>query len=205
MKRRLVVASHNPKKVAELERILADMPYVVQSAAAYPEMLDVVEDGKTFQENARIKALAAAAYTGELAIADDSGLEVDALGGEPGVRSARYAGIEGGRATDAANNALLLERLSGVPESERTARFVCAIAIADPEGIVWEGIGTVEGRITTEARGPKDAFGYDPLFVPEGDERTFAEMRADEKDALSHRGQALTFAKEFLKRLTETG
>lgn len=200
--RKLVVASRNRKKVLELERLLAGLPFVVESLAAYPDMPEVEENGETFQDNARLKALAAAKYTGELVIADDSGLEVDALGGEPGVRSARYAGVKDETRRDGANNALLLERLAAVPEGKRTARFVCAIAIAEPTGIVWEGAGTVEGRIAMEARGPKDSFGYDPLFIPEGEVRTFAELTADEKDALSHRGRALALAKEFLKRLT---
>lgn len=202
MMRTLVVASRNPKKVQELQRLLEGLPYLVQSLAAYPGMPEVVEDGATFQENARLKALAAASYTGELAIADDSGLEVDALGGEPGVLSARYSGVDDPQARDAANNALLLERLAGVPHARRTARFVCAVAVADPTGVLWEGAGYVEGRIATEERGPKDAFGYDPIFLPEGSDRTFAEMTAEEKDAISHRGRALALAKEFLRSLT---
>jgi XTP/dITP diphosphohydrolase len=196
------VASRNPKKVQELQRLLEGLPYLVQSLAAYPGMPEVVEDGATFQENARLKALAAASYTGELAIADDSGLEVDALGGEPGVLSARYSGVDDPQARDVANNALLLERLAGVPHARRTARFVCAVAVADPTGVLWEGAGYVEGRIATEERGPKDAFGYDPIFLPEGSDRTFAEMTAEEKDAISHRGRALALAKEFLRSLT---
>jgi len=200
--RTLVVASRNPKKVQELQRLLEGLPYLVQSLAAYPGMPEVVEDGATFQENARLKALAAASYTGELAIADDSGLEVDALGGEPGVLSARYSGVDDPQARDVANNALLLERLAGVPHARRTARFVCAVAVADPTGVLWEGAGYVEGRIATEERGPKDAFGYDPIFLPEGSDRTFAEMTAEEKDAISHRGRALALAKEFLRSLT---
>jgi len=200
--RTLVVASRNPKKVQELQRLLEGLPYLVQSLAAYPGMPEVVEDGATFQENARLKALAAASYTGELAIADDSGLEVDALGGEPGVLSARYSGVDDPQARDVANNALLLERLAGVPHARRTARFVCAVAVADPTGVLWEGAGYVEGRIATEERGPKDAFGYDPIFLPEGSDRTFAEMTAEEKDAISHRGRALALVKEFLRSLT---
>ena len=202
MMRTLVVASRNPKKVQELQRLLEGLPYLVQSLAAYPGMPEVVEDGATFQENARLKALAAASYTGELAIAYDSGLEVDALGGEPGVLSARYSGVDDPQARDVANNALLLERLAGVPHARRTARFVCAVAVADPTGVLWEGAGYVEGRIATEERGPKDAFGYDPIFLPEGSDRTFAEMTAEEKDAISHRGRALALAKEFLRSLT---
>ena len=202
MMRTLVVASRNPKKVQELQRLLEGLPYLVQSLAAYPGMPEVVEDGATFQENARLKALAAASYTGELAIADDSGLEVDALGGAPGVLSARYSGVDDPPARDVANRALLLERLAGVPHARRTARFVCAVAVADPTGVLWEGAGYVEGRIATEERGPKDAFGYDPIFLPEGSDRTFAEMTAEEKDAISHRGRALALAKEFLRSLT---
>lgn len=198
----LVVASNNPKKVAELRRLLVGLPFDVRPVGEYRGMPEVDEVGTTFAENARLKAVATANFTGHLAIADDSGLEVDALGGEPGVLSARYAGIAGGRASDVENNAHLLQRLVDVPESRRTARFVCAVAIADTSGILWEGEGRVDGTIATAPRGPKDAFGYDPLFIPRGGATTFAEMSASAKDAISHRGRALALAKEFLQRLT---
>lgn len=202
MRRRLVVASRNPKKAAELMRILEGLPFDVTPLSEYPDMPETEETGATFAENARLKAVAAARFTGELALADDSGLEVDALGGAPGVFSARYAGVEG-PGKDAANNALLLERLAAVPPERRTARFVCAVAVADPQGVLWEGEGVVHGRIAAEPRGGPDAFGYDPLFVPDGYDRTFAEMAPAEKDALSHRGRALALARKFLRHLTE--
>lgn len=199
--RRIVVASRNQKKVNELVRLLEGMPFDVSSLADYPEMPETEETGSTFAENAAIKALAAARFTGELAIADDSGLVVDALGGEPGVYSARYAGVQGPE-MDAANNALLLERLEQTPPEQRTARFVCAVAIADRTGVLWKGQGTVEGRVAEALRGPADAFGYDPLFIPEGFMQTFAEMDPAAKDGISHRGRALQQAKAFLQGLT---
>lgn len=202
MKRPIVVASQNPKKVKELVRILSGLPFEVRSLEAYPDMPETEENGATFADNARIKALAAADYTGEIALADDSGLEVDALGGEPGVLSARYAGLEGGRGSDAANNALLLQRLAGVPTEQRTARFVSAVAIAAPGEVIWQGEGVVEGRIAAQPSGETDAFGYDPLFVPTGYTQTFAQMSPQEKDAISHRGRALECAKSFLEDLT---
>lgn len=197
--RRLVVASLNPKKVVELERLLAGLPFQLCSladveGAALPE-----ESGSTFEANARLKALSAAAATGALSLADDSGLAVDALGGRPGVRSARYAG-EG--ADDAANNALLLKELQDVPDTERTAAFVCCIAIAEPGQVVYVAEGRVAGRIAFRPAGPPDAFGYDPLFIPKGEVRSFAQMRPEEKDAVSHRARALTKAHAFLKSLT---
>lgn len=204
MARQLVVASRNKKKVAELVRILADLPYKVESLEAYPDMPETEETGATFLDNARTKALEAARFTGHLALADDSGLEVSALNGAPGVLSARYAG-NGGRGSDAANNALLLERLATVPTGERGARFVCAIAIANSSGIVWEGEGIVAGWIGTELRGGPDSFGYDPLFFPEGSALSFAEMDPQAKDQLSHRGKALDMAKVFLQHLTYEG
>lgn len=186
---RILVASSNQKKLAELRTLFADLPTeVVGPEAALP---DVVEDAETFVGNARKKALEIAAHTGMATIADDSGLEVDALDGAPGVRSARFA-EDAGRALepskDAANNALLLDELAG--RADRSARFRCVLVLALPDGSVLETTeGTVEGRILEAPRGD-GGFGYDPLFLPEGETRTMAELTAAEKAALSHRGRA---------------
>jgi non-canonical purine NTP pyrophosphatase (RdgB/HAM1 family) len=183
--RRIVLATRNPHKVAEIVRLAGALDVVFESLADHSGVPDVEETGRTFEENARLKARAVAAATGLPALADDSGLEVDALGGEPGVFSARYAGPE---ANDAANCALLLEKLAAVPDEKRTARFRCVIAYRRPDGEEWTVEGACEGRIGRECRG-ESGFGYDPLFFPVGQERTFAEMEGAEKDALSHRGQ----------------
>ena len=185
----LVLASANPKKVAELREILTEHALGYELVPRPAEVPDVVEDAPDFVGNARLKAAALVAATGHAALADDSGLEVDALGGEPGVRSARFAGEN---ATDADNVELLLARLGGLGAAgERTARFRCVIVLQRPDGTEVVADGTVEGRIISEARG-ESGFGYDPVFVPvEGDGRTFAEMSAEEKHAISHRGRAL--------------
>ncbi len=183
MTARLILATHNRGKVAELLRILAGLDVDVLDAGdvAVP---DVDETGDTFEANALQKARAAAAATGLPCVADDSGLVVDALGGEPGVRSARYAGAHG---DDAANLALVLERLRGV--ADRRARFVCAAALVLPDGTERTASGVLEGELAEEPRGA-GGFGYDPAFVPTGQRRTTAEMAPAEKDAISHRGQA---------------
>jgi XTP/dITP diphosphohydrolase len=182
-----VQATGNPGKLAEMRRLLGDVGIEVRSQSAF-DVEPVEETGQTFIENALLKARAAAA-TGYPAIADDSGLEVDALDGEPGVRSARFAGPD---ADDEANNRKLLERLAGMPPERRGARFRCVIVClrhpADPAPLLCEGVW--EGRIATSPRG-SGGFGYDPLFVPAGQRLTAAELSADEKDRLSHRGQAL--------------
>lgn len=186
---RILVASSNAKKLAELRALFADLPTeVVGPEGPLP---DVVEDAETFVGNARKKAIEIAAHAGLATIADDSGLEVDALGGAPGVRSARFA-ADAGRppepSKDAANNALLLERLAGEPQ--RGARFRCVLVLALPNGEVLETTeGSVEGRILETPRGD-GGFGYDPLFLPDGQRRTMAELSAEEKAALSHRGRA---------------
>jgi len=181
----LVCGSANPHKVAEMEELLAG---VVDLRPRPPGVPDVVEDADTLEGNARLKAAAVAAATQQGAVADDTGLEVDALDGAPGVRSRRFAGEH---ATDADNRALLLARLAAVPEAERTARFRTVVMVCLPDGaeIVTEGV--CEGTIAGAERGDR-GFGYDPLFVPsDGDGRTFAEMTAVEKHAISHRGRAM--------------
>lgn len=183
---RVVLASANPKKVAEIHEILAG---ALELVARPPEVPDVVEDAPTFVGNARLKAAALVAATGSAALADDSGIEVDALGGAPGVRSARYAGED---ATDQDNVAKLLEALADRPDpAARTARFRCVLVLQHPDGSELVVDGAVEGHIAPSARG-SGGFGYDPVFVPtEGNGRTFGEMDPAEKHALSHRGRAL--------------
>ena len=182
----VVLASANPKKAAEIAAILGDRLELVPRPAEVPE---AVEDADTFEGNARLKAVSLVEATGLAALADDSGLEVDALGGAPGVWSARYAG-EG--ASDADNVAKLLAALADRPDpAERTARFRCVLVLCRPDGSELVASGTVEGHIAAAPRGP-GGFGYDPVFVPnEGDGRTFGEMTQDEKHAISHRGRAL--------------
>jgi XTP/dITP diphosphohydrolase len=186
---RIVVASANPKKAAELAELLD--AFGAQVLPRPPEVPEVVEDGDTFLDNARLKAVALAAATGEAALADDSGLEVDALDGAPGVHSARYAGES---ASDAANVDLLLaelERVGATEPAARTARFRCVLVLRRPDGTELVADGVVEGTICAVPAGDA-GFGYDPVFVPvEGDGRTFAQMASAEKQAISHRGRAL--------------
>lgn len=182
----MVLASANPKKVAELREILdADIDLVPRPA----EVPDVVEDADTFVGNARLKAAALLAATGLASLADDSGLEVDAIGGAPGVRSARYAGED---ATDADNVRKLLAALADWPDPiDRRARFRCVVVLRRPDGSELVADGTAEGHIALAPRG-SGGFGYDPVFVPDrGDGRTFGEMDQAEKHVISHRGQAL--------------
>lgn len=201
---RILFASSNPHKVKEVRAILGECGVEVhgldEPAAALPEP---VEDAADFAGNARIKAVYYARKTGQYCVADDSGLEVDALRGAPGVRSARYAGAGGGREErDRANNARLLRELSGVPPEKRTARFVCAMCLAGPRGeVLAETQGTVEGRIDFEPRG-ENGFGYDPLFELPERGCTSAELPPEEKNALSHRGRA---ARAMVQRLTRLG
>ncbi|MFM7063654.1 MAG: RdgB/HAM1 family non-canonical purine NTP pyrophosphatase [Actinomycetes bacterium] len=189
---RIVLASANPKKVAEIREILADaFGDAVELVPRPDEVPEVVEDAPDFVGNARLKAVALCAATGLAALADDSGLEVDALGGEPGVRSARYAGED---ATDAENVDLLLAELlrqGATDRDERAARFRCVLVLRYPDGREVVAKGHVEGWISG-ARHGANGFGYDPVFVPsEGTGRTFAQMSTEKKHAISHRGRAL--------------
>ncbi len=198
---RVLLATRNPYKVQELRRILADAGVSgveLVSLADNPDAPDVAETGLTFGENAVLKATTVAAATGLPAIADDSGLSVDVLGGMPGVLSARWAGRHG---DDAANLALVLDQLADVPDDRRTARFVCAAALALPDGTVIVEEGVVLGRLVREPRG-SNGFGYDPIFVPDGETRTTAELPSAEKDAISHRGRAFRALAPHLLRLT---
>ena len=190
MLQKLVIATSNPHKVEEIEAVLGQIGIAClpMGDAGIPEP---EEDGATFEENARIKAVAYARALGTTVLADDSGLEVDALGGAPGVHSARYAGVGATRADrDAANNAKLLRELEQVPDAGRTARFLCVLCIAREDGtIVAESRGAFDGVIGRAPRGT-NGFGYDPLLVlPDG--RTSAELSPAEKNARSHRGNAL--------------
>ena len=195
---RLVLASANPDKAAEIAAILSGAVPDLDLAPRPADLADVDETGTTLLENARLKAAAIAAATGEAAVADDTGLKVDALDGAPGVYSARFAG-EG--ATYADNVAKLLKELDGVAPDRRTARFETVALVRWPDGREVAATGAVEGVIATSARGDC-GFGYDPIFVPgEGDGRTFAELRPEEKHALSHRGRAFRALAAELARL----
>jgi XTP/dITP diphosphohydrolase len=197
-----VLATANSEKAAEIAAVLEEVGAPVVLEERDPSIGAVDETGATLEENARLKAVAASEATGKPAIADDTGLEVDALDGAPGVHSARFAGED---ATYADNCSLLLERLAGVVDGARTARFSTVAVARWPDGREVAALGTVEGSITTGARGV-EGFGYDPVFVPaEGDGRTFAEMTAVEKHAVSHRGRAFRTLAEGLRALAEVG
>jgi XTP/dITP diphosphohydrolase len=191
----IVLATRNKKKAEEMNRILAGtgVSFQILTIDDFPECQDVKEDGDTFEANAVKKAVYISECTKATAIADDSGLEVDALNGAPGIFSARYAGES---ADDEANQRKLLNEMKEVPYEKRSARFVCCIAIAS-KGEVKTFLGYVEGRIGTEPRGRK-GFGYDPVFYPQGYDRTFAEMSNDEKNAISHRGRAIRELQKYL-------
>jgi XTP/dITP diphosphohydrolase len=185
---RLVLATRNAGKLIELDRILLASAVRVRllTLDQFPDAPDVAETGATFAENAILKARAVAKFTGLAAVADDSGICVDALNGMPGVLSARWAGRHG---DDEANLRLLLDQVADVPDGRRGAHFACAAALALPAGEVAVSEGKVSGRIIREPAGT-GGFGYDPIFLPEGETRTTAQMSPREKDAISHRGRA---------------
>ena len=187
-KMEIVLATRNKKKIEEIKRITADLPITILSLDNFPDCPETVEDKDTFEGNAIKKAVEVCTCTGKPALADDSGLEVDALGGAPGVYSARYAGNAGGN--DVRNYEKLLVELKNIPDEKRGARFVCCMALAFPDGSIKTFFGYAEGRIGHEPKG-KTGFGYDPVFIPKGYKTTFAEMSGNEKDRLSHRGKAL--------------
>ena len=193
----LVVATGNLAKYKEIAALLQGLPVRIVPLDRVGPVEVPPESGRSFQENARIKAVAVADATGCLALADDSGLEVDALGGEPGVRSARFGGP--GK-TDADRYRLLLDKLIGIPPERRTARFRCAIAVAEPRGAVHFADGTCEGRIAIGPRGAH-GFGYDPVFEIVSLGRTLAEVEPDVKNRLSHRAKAVHGARAILERL----
>jgi len=199
--RRLVLATRNAHKVGELREILADvlaeLDLDIVGLADFPDVPDVIEDGVTFAKNALLKARAVAAATGLPALADDSGLAVDVLGGAPGIFSARWSGRHG---DDRANLELLLAQLSDVRDEHRGAGFVCAAAIALPDGRTRVEEGHFRGRLTREPRG-SNGFGYDPILLVDGDTRTSAELSPAEKNAVSHRGTAFRALSDALREL----
>jgi XTP/dITP diphosphohydrolase len=185
----LILATRNEKKLAELQRILAasSVDVSVTDLSEFPDMPEVAETGATFTENALLKARAVVAHTGRPAVAEDSGLCIDALNGMPGVLSARWAG---GHGDDEANLRLVLAQLADVPAERRSAHFACVAALVLPSGREHVTEGTVSGRVTESPRGT-NGFGYDPIFVPAASAETTAEMSPAAKDAISHRGRAL--------------
>lgn len=193
---KIVFATGNAGKMKEIRMILADMDAEILSMKEAGIEADIVEDGNTFEENAVIKAKEIAKYTDGIVLADDSGLEIDYLNGEPGIYSARYMGED---TSYHIKNANLMERLNGVPDEERTARFVCAIAALLPDGEVITTKGTIEGRIGYEEKG-ENGFGYDPIFFLPEYGKYSAELSAEMKNELSHRGKALRAMKEELKK-----
>lgn len=205
VKRKILVASSNPGKLAELRAMLdADVEWV--GLSDFEGIGEIEEDGATFAENARKKALGYAKATGLWTIADDSGLVVDALDGAPGVKSARFSGekLEGEDRTliDHRNIAKVLELLKDVPEEKRTARFVCCLCLASPEEVLLETQGTLEGVMIDREIG-SNGFGYDPVFFVPASEKTVAQMTADQKNAISHRGNAIRKLKPLLAAVLE--
>jgi XTP/dITP diphosphohydrolase len=202
----LFFGTSNPGKLRELLRLVEGLPIRVVTPADLPRALpEVVEDGATFAENAAKKAVAFARFSGHVALADDSGLCVDALGGAPGVVSARWSEPEApeleGAARDLANNDKLLRAMAGEPKDRRGAAYLAVLALAAPDGTLLASVeGRCAGRIGRAPRGA-GGFGYDPLFVPEGRALTMAELRPEEKDALSHRGAAFRALRPALQRL----
>jgi XTP/dITP diphosphohydrolase len=184
---KLLVATGNAGKLREIGALLAPHGIQTLGLSSLPHAVEIVEDGETFAENARKKALALHRATGLAVLADDSGLAVTALGGRPGVHSARYAGPG---AADADNNAKLLQELAGVPDEARAAAFLCAMILIAPDGTQHTAEGRLEGRMLREPRGA-EGFGYDPIFQPEGEARTLAEIPLAEKNTMSHRFRAL--------------
>ena len=195
MKRKIIFATSNEGKMKEVRSILEDLGIEVFSMKEAGIQADVVEDGTTFEENATIKAVEIQKICGEIVLADDSGLEVDYLNKEPGIYSARYMGEN---TSYRIKNKSLIDRLEGVEDEKRTARFVCAIAAAFPDGTVEVTRGTIEGRIGYEEKG-ENGFGYDPIFyVPEYG-CTTAELSPEQKNEVSHRGKALRLMKEVIR------
>ena len=194
--RRLIFATGNEHKMVEIREILGELPVEILSMKDVGIKADIVENGNTFEENALIKAKEVCKLAGEMVLADDSGLEIDYLNGEPGIYSARYTGED---TSYRIKNQNLIDRLEGVPDEKRTARFVCAIAAAFPDGRSFVVRGTIEGIIGYEERGT-NGFGYDPIFyLPERGVST-AEIPPEEKNSISHRGNALRKMKELLER-----
>jgi XTP/dITP diphosphohydrolase len=184
---KLLLATRNRNKVVEMQRALAGLGWQVMMLSDFGGMPEVEEDGATFEENARKKARSAARHSETWILAEDAGLEVDALGGEPGVKSARYCGKG---ASDADRMRKILDRIINVPEERRTARFRCVMCLVDLAGKEICFDGACEGRIARSARGSA-GFGYDPIFIPDGYDQTFAELGLDVKSEISHRARAM--------------
>jgi XTP/dITP diphosphohydrolase len=198
---KILVATTNPGKAAELQAMLdADVRWL--SLADFPDISEVEEDGTTFIENAAKKALGYAKATGLWTIADDSGLVIDALGGAPGIESARFSGEKGAGRTliDHKNIAKVLKLLNSVPAEKRTARFVCSLCLASPEEVLIQTQGTLEGLITEREIG-QNGFGYDPVFFVPNLDKTVAQLTREEKNAISHRGNAIRKLKPLLAQL----
>ncbi len=194
MSKRIIFATGNEGKMKEIREILGDLGYEILSMKEAGVDVDIVEDGETFEENAIIKATTVMKATGCIVLADDSGLEVDYLNKEPGVMSVRYMGEN---TSYRIKNQILIDRLDGVPDEKRTARFVCVIAAAFPDGRVETRRGTIEGRIAYEPAG-ENGFGYDPIFYYPEKKMTTAQLSPKEKNKVSHRGKALRLIKEVL-------
>ncbi len=192
---RIIFATGNKDKMKEIRAILADLGMEILSMKEAGLASDIVEDGATFEENAEIKARAVAGLCRDIVLADDSGLEIDALGGEPGIYSARYMGED---TSYRVKNMNLIDRLAGVPDERRTARFVCAIAAVFPNGSCEVVRGTIEGRIGYEESG-SNGFGYDPIFIAPEYGCTTAELSEEQKNRISHRGKALEKMKTIIK------
>lgn len=194
--KRMIFATGNENKMKEIREILGALPLEILSMKEAGISADIVEDGKTFEENALIKARAICKLAGEMVLADDSGLEIDYLNKEPGIYSARYMGED---TSYHIKNKSLIDRLEGVPDEKRTARFVCAIAAVFPDGKELVVRGTVEGIIGYEEKG-ENGFGYDPIFYLPERGCTTAELPSEEKNSISHRGNALRLMKDLLEK-----
>lgn len=192
--KKIIFATGNQHKMEEIKSIMADLPYEILSMKEAGISIDIEENGTTFEENSLIKARAIMNIAKEIVLADDSGLEVDALNKEPGIYSSRYLGED---TPYEVKNQEIIKRLEGVEEEKRTARFVCAVAAVFPDGREVVKRGTVEGIIGYEAKG-ENGFGYDPIFIPENSEKTLAQFSSEEKNQISHRKRALEQMKEKL-------
>lgn len=194
----LIIATKNRGKLEEIKALLKDLDVKISSLADLHNIPEIVEDGKTFLENARKKAQITAKAAGKWVLADDSGLAVDALHGAPGVNSARFAGKQGDYDS---NNSKLLHEMDKIPDGKRKAHFICVAVLLSPEGKEWSVEERCDGEIIRELRGAK-GFGYDPLFFIPTMEKTMAELNMDEKNKISHRGKAFRKIKEIIKKLT---
>jgi XTP/dITP diphosphohydrolase len=198
---KLLIATSNPAKVREFRQMLGAGRFAWSDLSCHKGAAPVEETGATFRANACLKAAGYAAQFDTWALADDSGLVVDALNGQPGVYSARYAELNHAGHGDLDNNALLLDQLVDIPDEQRTARFVCVLALSNPKGrVILTARDTVEGRITHEPRG-SNGFGYDPLFLIDALGKTTAELPPDHKHSISHRGKALRQMNDLMKRV----